>query len=276
MYKLKSAFILTLCVASVQANVQIKKSPVYVENNPILPPTRQKGIIHRPEIQTSEHMRSKHIRAIQPMLRDGTFRVMLNEPPAKHVKMENILSFLDRVAYAVSKPVAIINVIKFVALTIGSMIMSTIIIPLSNLDMSKRRHRDRGSWNGLFGLLGPFEVDGVVEMMSKNYDDLLDRSGFSDRISCRERSLCVLGDMMACDFPSFVVTVGRFAQQHLPPIDANKNKYTKAFVLGLNQTDCDRTYRTNNHDCPTFKDYVKSYIHGGNRGRKDHHYHWRH
>lgn len=277
MYKLESALILTICVAATQANVQLKKSPNYLENIPIRPTIGQKNaIIHRPETQTTESMRSKHITAVQPLLRDGTFRVTLNESPARHAKIENISSFLDRVAYAISKPVAIMNVIKFVALALGSFIMSTIVLPLSNLDMAKRRYRNRNTWMGPFGFLGPFEVEGVVELLSRNYDEFLDRSGFPDRSSCRERSLCVLGDMMACDFPSFVVRAGRFAQHHLPPIDTSKNKYTKAFVLGLNQTDCNRAYSTSNYECPTFKDYIKSYFHGGGRGRKDHHYHWRH
>lgn len=274
MYKLVSALILTLFVAAAQANVQLKKSPVYLENTPIRALARQQNaIIHRPETQTTESIRSKHVTAIQPLLRDETFRVTLNEPPARHAKVENILSFLDSVAYAISKPVAVINVIKFVALALGSFVMSTIILPLSNLDMSKRRNRDRNIWQSL---LSPFEIEGVIESIARNYDELLDRSGLPERSTCRERSLCVLGDMMACDFPSFVVTVGRFAQQHLPPIDANRNKYTKAFILGLNQTDCDRAYSTNNYECPTFKDYIKSYFHGGNRRRRDHHYHWRH
>lgn len=274
MFKIESALILILFVATCSAEAQLKNTPVYLENSPITRSAlRQKTLIHRPEIRLTESVRNKHVTVVQPRLRDGTFRVTLNEPPSRHAKIENILSLLDRVAYAISRPIAIVNVLKFVALAVGSLIMSTIILPLSNLDMSKRRNRERGTWQSR--LFNPSDIENIIELISRSYDDLLDRTGLADRSSCREKSLCVLGDMMACDFPNFVVTAGRFAQQHLPPIDAHKNKYTKAFVLGLNQTDCNSLYNLNNQDCPSFRDHIKTYFYGGARRRRDHHYHWK-
>lgn len=272
MLNLESFILLSLCVAVSLSSAQIKTPQTYLDTS--LPPTRQNQI-HRPQSHPTEPVRSKQATAIQPLLRDGTFRVTLNEPPARYVKLEHIMNLVDRVAYAISKPIAVINVIKFIALAMSSLIMSAFSLPGGIVDIASRgRNRERSTWISPFGHLSRPEIEGMIDLMARNYDEMLNRAGLQDRSSCRERSLCVLGDMMACDFPSLVVTVGRFAQQHLPPIDTHKNKYTKALVLGLNQTDCDRAYKTNLYECPSFRDYMRSYFHGGARRRRDH-FHWR-
>lgn len=223
--------------------------------------------------------RNKQIASsLQPLLTDGTFRVTLNDAPGRYIKLDNVLSLVDRIAYTISKPVAVLNVLKYVFMVLSSFLMSAV---LGTLDIASKRHyrmRDSGErqpWLNLFAHISPSDFEGIIELVTRNYDELLNRAGFTDSASCRERSLCVLGDMMACDFPNLVVTVGRFAQQHLPPIDTHKNKYTKALILGLNQTDCDRAYHTNFYDCPSFKDYVRSYFHNIFRRRREYHHHWR-
>lgn len=264
--------LLTLCVVSPVTCNQIKQPQLYIET---ARPMKMKPIIQGPEAQPTENMmRSNQIMAIQPMHREG-IRVTLNEPAARYIKLENIISILDRVAYAISKPAAIINLIKFITLTLSSIFMSVFVFPNNNFP---RGYRDRStSRYNTFGHLTRSEIESMIDVITRNYDETLNRAGFADRSTCRERSLCVLGDMMACDFPNIVVTVGRFAQHHLPPIDTHKNKYTKALMLGLNQTDCDRAYNTDSYECPSFRDYVKSYFHGGTRRRRDHYHHnyWR-
>lgn len=283
----QSVLCATLCVASTTATVQLKpNNQVFMENHQRTSMSNKQMHMnyHKPEPSaylksTEQSMRNKQLaNSLQPLLSDGTFRVTLNDAPIRYAKLENILSLVDRVAYSISKPVAVINVLKYVFMALSSFLMSAFI---GTLDMAtKRQYRsrdtgDRSAWFNPLGQLSPSDFEGMIELMTRNYDEMLNRAGLEDRASCRERSLCVLGDMMACDFPNLVVTVGRFAQQHLPPIDTHKNKYTKALILGLNQTDCDRAYQANVYDCPSVRDYIRSYFQNKVRQRRDYHYHWR-
>lgn len=235
-----------------------------------IPPPQQP--LQQPQQQMP--MKSRQLKVIQPLLREG-IRVTLMEPSAGYSRLENMVSVLDRVAYAISKPATIANVVRFVTLALSSLIMSSIIFPISALfDLTKKRNRERLQRYNPLNYISRQDIENMIDSMSKNYDDTLNRAGLLEKGSCRERSLCVLGDMVSCEFPNAVVTVGKFAQNHLPPIDVQKNKYTKALVLGLNQTDCDQTYKLNEYECPTFRDYVRSYFYGGVRRRRDHNY-WR-
>lgn len=227
----------------------------------------------RPEIQQPENLERKQT-YIQPVVRDG-IRVTLSEPTARHLKLDSMLSALDRIAYVISKPTAIINALKFVSVAMTTLIMSAFILPGLGLDHLRRRHRKKVFRHNPFGVLSRSDLEGMIELMAKNYDDTLNQAGFNDRSPCRERSLCMFGDMVACDFPNIIISIGRFSQNHLPPIDMNKNKYTKAIMLGMNQTDCDRAYKTNFFECPSFRDYVKTYFYGGIMKRRDHHAWWR-
>lgn len=272
MLAFSATIFLTLCVVCPATSGQVKQPQLYIET---ARPIKMKPIIHAPEAQPTENvLRSNQITAIQPMHREG-IRVTLNDPVPRYIKLENIISALDRVAYAISRPAAIINLVRFITLALSSFFMSVFVFPNSNFP---RGYRERSAprYNP-FGHLTRSEIESMIDVITRNYDETLNRAGFADRSTCRERSLCVLGDMMACDFPNIVVTVGKFAQHHLPPIDTHRNKYTKALVLGLNQTDCDRAYKTDSYECPSFKDYVKSYFHSGTRRRRDHHHHnhWR-
>lgn len=275
MISFRGIVLFALCAIYPTIAVQIKQPQLYIEN---VHPIKMNPMARGPEAQPTENMmRSNQITSVQPMHREG-LRITLNDPVAGYVKLENIISLLDRVAYAISKPAAIINIIKFITLALSSFFMSVFVLPNSNF---ARNYRDRSAprYNP-FGHITRAEVENMIDVVTRNYDETLNRAGFADRSTCRERSLCVLGDMMACDFPNIVVTVGRFAQHHLPPIDTHRNKYTKALVLGLNQTDCDRAYKTDSYECPSFKDIVKSYVHSGTRRRRDHqnhhhHHHWR-
>lgn len=235
----------------------------------------------RPETQQTTETLERKQTYIQPIVRDKQIRVTLSEPTARHLKLDSLLNTLDRIAYIISKPAAIINALKFVSIAVTSLVMSIFMLPgLGSASLTKRRYRGRTHdpfrhSNSFFGALSRTDLEGMIELMANNYDETLNQAGFNDRSPCRERALCMFGDMMACDFPNIIISIGRFAQNHLPPVDMNKNKYTKAIILGLNQTDCESVYKTNFYDCPSFRDYVRSYFHSGFKRRRDHHAWWR-
>lgn len=228
------------------------------------------------ETQSSKEILERKPTFVQPALvRDG-IRVTLSEPMARHFKLDSMLNALDRIAYVISKPAAIVNALKFVSIAVTSLVMSVFMLPGLGLDSSRRRYRSRGHFRyNPFGALSRADLEGMIDLMAKNYDDTLNQAEFNDRSPCRERSLCMFGDMMAYDFPNIIIAMGKFAQNNLPPIDVNRNKYSRAIMLGVNQTDCDLAYKTNFFDCPSFRDYVRSYFHGGIKKRRDHHSWWR-
>lgn len=221
--------------------------------------------------------------AMQPTFREG-IRVTINDNSARYAKLERFLAVLDRVAYAISKPVAIMNALRFVSFAVSSLAMSAFIGQSDDGYVEstghrlggrlKKKRRERGLKHNPFLQVTRADMEGMIDLMTQNYDETLNKAELDDRSACRERSFCVLGDMMACDFPNLVVVAGKFAHNYLPPLDTHRNKYSKALMLGLNQTDCDRAYRSNDYDCPTFREYVKSYFIGGARRRRDNHHRW--
>lgn len=263
-----------------QSSCLEEASQFFVETRPTpRQPTTTIPFQVRPETLPTEPMQIKQLASIKhypSRESDRAIKVTINDHWNKYNKLENIIGTLDTVAFAISKPVAIINAFRLLALAISSMFMSTLMVPVNVFDLSKKRNRERHRHRhrqGILSYISRSDIEGLLNLMAQNYDETLNRAGYKERNSCRERSFCVLGDMMACDFPNFVVSAKRFAQNQLPPVDAQRNKYTKAFVAGLNQTDCDHVYRANSYECPSFQDYARSYFFGTRR-RRDH-LHWR-
>lgn len=235
-------------------------------------PQQRQQQLQQPSIHqqiNQDPMRSKQtLTVVQPLMREG-IRVTLSEPSFRYAKLENMINILDRVAFAISKPATIMNIIRFVTLALSSLIMSSFIFPSTLFELSKKSRRERFNRYNPLNQITRADIESMIDLMSRNYDETLNRAGLMEKNSCRERSLCVLGDMVSCEFPNVVLTAGKFAQNHLPPIDTNRNKYTKAIVMGLNQTDCDQAYKLTDYDCPTFRDYVRSYFYRGARRRRE-------
>lgn len=251
-----------------QKHIDFAVSPRIVQNNQ----RQQQNQQEVRQFNVREPARSKQtMTLVQPLIKEQGIRVTLSETSPGYGKLESVIGILDRVAYAVSKPATIVNIVRFITLALSTLIMSNFIFPTMTIfDMSKKKNRDRfNRYNPLNHITRP-DIENMIELMARNYDDTLNRAGLMEKDSCRERSLCVIGDMVSCEFPNVVLSVGNFAQNHLPPIDHSKNKYAKALVLGLNQTNCDQAYKLNDYECPSFRDYVRSYFQGGARRRRDH------
>lgn len=251
-------FRLAVAEATVQANLQ----PINPEK---LQPIKIHQLPQSQPIVTHINPSNNRLATKESYVKKPVVRVTIKDTTGSYTKFDNLIGIMDRVAYVVSKPATIISTLKFITLAISSMLMSTIDLSSEMLDKRREHKRERGF--GLFLRLTGQDLESVIESTTSSYDKTLDKAGFGERSSCRERSVCTLGDMMACDYPGLVVISTRLAMNHLPPIDIHKHKYIKALALGLNRTDCDYAYRTSSYECPTFQDYVRSYFFSGRRRR---------
>lgn len=96
-------------------------------------------INQEPRAQYLQAMRSEQIIAVHPLHRDR-LRVTLNDHLARRNKIENMIKVLDKIAYGLSKPVAIIKAIKIVADALPSLVMSAFIYSNQNMDIPIRRN----------------------------------------------------------------------------------------------------------------------------------------
>lgn len=57
---------------------------------------------------------------------EKAIRVTINDLRNRYVRLENMIGILERVSYAISKPVAIVDAIRLFALALSSVLMSTL------------------------------------------------------------------------------------------------------------------------------------------------------
>lgn len=89
----------------------------------------------RPETQSTEPLQ---IRQVPSLSRGGyssggrgevdsrSFRVNLSDLRNRYARLENMITVLERVSYAISKPAAVIDAIRLFALAISSVLVTTL------------------------------------------------------------------------------------------------------------------------------------------------------
>lgn len=80
------------------------------------------------QTQTSEFPKPKHLPRLRryPGESERVVGITIDDLRSRYARLENMISVLDRVSYAISKPVAIVDAIKLFALAISSVLMSTL------------------------------------------------------------------------------------------------------------------------------------------------------
>lgn len=255
---LMMALFATAFAASGRSQTQLE-AEAYIE---LTRPIKLNAINTRIQRKTVNSIKIQQASNIEPIFRDK-IKVRVKEPTHMYRTSQpisnNVHSLLDKVAFAIAKPTIIFKLMKFAFLTISSLLMSTIIFPLADISKTKvaqyNKQTNAARTNS--------DVDGIIDLMARGYEDTMRRLGFSNGSSCREHSLCTVGDMMASDFPHLVVFVIKIAETSLHG-NASRNKYTKALLHGLNRTsNCDQAFKMNKNDCPSVKDSLKSFRQNG-------------
>lgn len=139
--------------------------------------------------------------------RDSTqapFRVSLtsngeHHSLGRHAKLEHVFNTLDRLAYTISKPAVILNAIRLFSMVISSVFMSIFMIPTTGSgnahyhhqqeshQTSATRRRGKAIWNNILDQLNRSDVEGMIELITRNYDENLERESLMEKLLCRDR-----------------------------------------------------------------------------------------
>lgn len=176
------------------------------------------------------------------LIQTTTRYALIQTRVANYVNIDTAMTFINKVSYMLSKPSTLIKAVKTVAILITTLLTSALatLIFLPNVmwfilrairDPFNLLNLDKYLNNGISGRT-------LVETLSWQTDDLLGKIGLHES-SCRERSVCYIGQALNYTFPDTASTVTKFSQDNLPDAVYNKdNKYTKAFLAGFTEQNC--------------------------------------
>lgn len=158
--------------------------------------------------------------------RDGTksslarnkdpYKGSFSEPAPRHAKLEHVFNTLDRLAYTISKPTVVLNAMRMFTMVMSSLFMSIFMIPVNNNQNSNNhlhghsriststsnnnydhqhhehhysatRRRGKAIWNNILDQLNRSDVEGMIELITRNYDETFERAGIIEKLLCKER-----------------------------------------------------------------------------------------
>lgn len=149
------------------------------------------------------------------------YRASFSEPAPRHAKLEHVFNTLDRLAYTISKPTVIMNAMRLFTMVISSLFMSIFMIPVNNNNNNNHHHNHHGHhssmssstsnnnynhqhreyqhhesptrrrgkaiWNNILDQLNRSDVEGMIELITRNYDETFERAGIMEKLLCKER-----------------------------------------------------------------------------------------
>lgn len=158
-------------------------------------------------------------------------------PMANHINIDTFMNIINDSAYMLAKPSTLLKVVKVFASLVVSFLAATFFVPGADKffnsvwqDPANVLSLDRYLSNGV-------SSRSVVSMLGSSTEDALKRVGLEDS-SCREQSVCYLGEILRCSLPQTSETVTKFASDNFSNISLKENKYAKAFVAGFVDRNC--------------------------------------
>jgi len=156
---------------------------------------------------------------------------------AKHVNIETAMNFLNDAGYFLSKPVVLFKTLKMIAVTLATLLATMFFFPGAHRfaetainDPLEALNLDRYLTNGL-------QERSVLAAIGSKTDETLSRVGLQDD-SCRQRSLCYMGEILRCSFPHTSESVTKFASEHFSNTNIKDNVYARSFISGFVDRNC--------------------------------------
>jgi len=169
---------------------------------------------------------------------------------SNHVNMDVAMDLLGKVGFMLSKPSVLFRVIKVAAVTIATIIATTFFFPgiYTVADSVWRNpvdafNLDRYLSNGV-------REKSVMGIISSKTEDALSRVGLHDS-TCRERSICHVGEMLKCTFPDTSEILSKFASENFSNSVYKENRFVKAFLSGFVDQNCTKAGAedVSSHNC---------------------------
>lgn len=158
---------------------------------------------------------------------------------SRHVDLETAMDLINSAGYMLSKPSVLIKTVEATAVFIVLLLTMTFLYPTSYKfietvwrDPANTFNFDRYLSNGL-------SEKSVLATIGSKTEDVLSRVGLQT-MSCREKSLCYMGEIINCTFPKTAETISKFAVNHFPNSSIKDHPLAKAFISGFSDRNCTR------------------------------------
>lgn len=223
----------------------------------------------KPRTETSRAIRSSDIPVTdeQMMQNDIDDRIIVGEPYksliqttarfalaqskiSNHVHIDTAMRVLNNASWLLAKPKNLMKVFKMIAVTMASLTATIFFFPgawgflrAAWEDPSNTMNLDKYLTNGI-------SERSALSMLTSKADDALSRVGLDDS-SCRERSLCYLGEILKCSFPYTSESLARIASDSFSGTNLRENVYSRAFLTGFIDHNCTKVMSEgeDSHNC---------------------------
>ena len=155
----------------------------------------------------------------------------------KHLNIDTAKNLLNDASYLLSRPIVLLKALKFIAVTLATFMATVFFFPGAHKfaetlwqDPTNALNLDRYLTNGL-------QERSVLAALGSKTDETLSRVGLQDN-TCRQRSLCYMGEMVKCTFPHTTETVTKFVSENFSNTGAKENVYARAFISGFVDGNC--------------------------------------
>ena len=155
----------------------------------------------------------------------------------KHINIDTAMNLLNDAGYLLSKPVILLKVLKIAAVTLATFLATLFFFPGAHKFAETAWENPMNALNLDRYLTNGLQERSVLAALGSKTDETLSRVGLQDN-SCRQRSLCYLGEIVKCSFPNTAETVTKFASDNFSNIGFKDNVYARAFISGFVDRNC--------------------------------------
>lgn len=182
-------------------------------------------------IQLPEHYKS--------LIETTTRLIIIQTGLSNRVNIDTAMNFLKDTAYMLSKPKVLIKAIKVFAVSLLTILAGVFFLPTSVYQtvVSTWRNPAYLTFNSEMYLSNGIIEKSLLDMLGLADEGSIDLYGLKDS-SCRQQSICYIGNLIASTFPTTSRSISKFARENLSSYGLKDNKYIGSFLSGFADRDC--------------------------------------
>jgi len=158
---------------------------------------------------------------------------------SNHLNLDVAMDLLSDAGFMLSRTSTLIKLVKIVAVTIASLLATTLILPGTYKFVDAAWRNPSATLNFDRYLSNGVSEKSVLSVLGSKTDETLKRIGLQD-YACREQSLCYIGEILKCSFPQTSEGIIKFASENFSNTGIKDNIYARAFVSGFVDRNCSR------------------------------------
>lgn len=156
---------------------------------------------------------------------------------SNHFNLDTMMNLLSDATYYLARPVILIKLLKLLVPLVFSLTITIMLVPgghsfINSLyrDPMNTLNLDRYFTNGV-------SEKSVLSILGTKTDETLSRVGLQDT-SCRERSLCYMGEILRCSLPTTSESITKFASENFANSEIKDYVFARAFISGFVDRNC--------------------------------------